>query len=271
MSSPNEDRSELSAKVVVLGDAGTGKTSMIKSIMRAGTADKPKSSLGKQESIFSHTTVIAGGSKNKTRVRLKIWEYSTKQSREESEIILRNALFCIIMFDLRSPESANSAFNNWLMLREKFMPESFLMVVGTHLDLITSRRVEAAELTKACAQNDAMYMEVSNSDNTNLAVVWRVMSQRLGMMVDVREKIHSDAKEGMNPAQDSDEDDIDPYVEHERKVKNRRDKFASMLESEVLDTRYVFCSFLVLFFSLFVISVCLFIIFFCTFAFSDTT
>lgn len=233
------ERSELSAKVVVLGDASTGKSSIVKSIIRTGQGEKPKSSVGKQESIFTHTMVHGGSGKNKTRVHLKIWEYSTKQSREESEIILRNALFCIITFDLRSPESANSAFNNWLTLRDKFMPESFLFVIGSHLDMVTSRRVEAAELCKACAQNDAMYMEVSNSDATNLALVWRIMSQRLNMMVDVREKIHEEAKEGLHPALDSDDEDIDPSAEQEWKIKRRRDKFASMLESEVLDTKFL--------------------------------
>lgn len=222
-----------------MGDAVTGKSAIVKSIIRTGKGEKPKSNVNKQESIFTHTVVSGGNGKNKTRVHLKIWEYSTKQSREESEIILRNALFCIIMFDLRSPESANSAFNNWLTLRDKFMPESFLFVIGSHLDMVTSRRVEAAELCKACAQNDAMYMEVSNLDGTNLALVWRIMSQRLNMMVDVREKIHEEAKEGLHPAFDSDDEGVDPSAEQEAKIKRRRDRFAAMLESDVLDTKFL--------------------------------
>ena len=159
---------ELSAKVVVLGDSAVGKTALVDALVTKRSIKKGSDQgVGDDEAVFRQTVIPAGSGQTKLNVRLKIWEYSTKQTKEESELILRNALFCIIMFDLRSSESANSAFNNWLLLREKYMPESFLIVVGTHLDMVTARRVEVSDLCKACAQNDGMYLEVSNSDGMN--------------------------------------------------------------------------------------------------------
>lgn len=233
---------ELSAKVVVLGDSAVGKTALVDALVTDRSIKKGSDhGVGDDEAIFRQTVIPAGSGQTKlNNVRLKIWEYSTKQTKEESELILRNALFCIIMFDLRSSESANSAFNNWLLLREKFMPESFLIVVGTHLDMVTARRVEVSDLCKACAQNDGMYLEVSNSDGTNRDLLWRILRQRINMMVEIRRKLHEDAENGLNAAEDSDGEDFDPAAEHERKSKSKRDKFESALsDSDVLDTRFL--------------------------------
>ena len=43
----------------------------------------------------------------------------------------------------------------------------------------------------------------------------------------------------MHPALDSDDDDLDPSAEQEAKIKRRRDRFAAMLESDVLDTKFL--------------------------------
>jgi hypothetical protein len=98
-----------------------------------------------EDVIFSSMDVPAADLQGtQVPLRLKIWEYSSHLTKEETELVLRGALFCVITFDLRSPESANSAFNNWLVLKETFMLEAFLFVVGTHVDHPTSRRVETA-------------------------------------------------------------------------------------------------------------------------------
>ena len=64
--SAGPERNELSARIV-LGDAVTGKSAIVKSIIRTGKGEKPKSNVNKQESIFTHTLVSGGNGKNKTR------------------------------------------------------------------------------------------------------------------------------------------------------------------------------------------------------------
>ena len=232
---------ELSAKVVVLGDSAVGKSTLVNAMVTKSSIKKASDQdFSDDEAVFKQTVIPAGSGQSKFNVRLKIWEYSTKQTKEESELILRNALFCIIIFDLRSSESANSAFNNWLLLREKFMPESFLFVVGTHLDMATARRVEASDLCKACAQNDGMYLEVSNTEGTNRDLLWRLIRQRINVVADIRKKLHNEAEEGLHAALDSDGEEFDPAAEHERKRKVKRDAFEkSLSETDVLDTQFL--------------------------------
>ena len=95
---------ELSAKVVVLGDSTVGKTALVDALVTDRSIKKGSDhGVGDDEAFFRQTVIPAGSGQTKlNNVRLKIWEYSTKQTKEESELILRNALFCIIMFDINS-------------------------------------------------------------------------------------------------------------------------------------------------------------------------
>ena len=242
----------LTAKVVLLGDHGTGKSTLIRSlnklndasILNATSATKDadrSSSLATEDVVFQTITIAANEMNNmKSNLVLKIWEYSSNLSKEETELVLRGALFCIITFDLRNPESANSAFNNWLVLKESFMMESFLFVVGTNLDHSTSRRVEIADLCKACAQKDGIYLEVSNKDGTNIALLKRMLIQRINFMLSIRDNITRQLNLSTGAGGDSDDDDeLDPTKEQAHDKKKRYEKLFAANGSSLLDTTFL--------------------------------
>lgn len=205
-----DDQKTLQAKMIVLGDHGTGKSCLINSLdsrmggtgrsmsrgsrfvgrQNVGNGEDVGSSGNIEESIFSILEFPASElDATNSNVYLKMWEHTHGLSKEEEELVFRGALFCIITLDLRKPESAQSAFNKWLSLKDTHMPESFLFVVGTYLDQSISRRVEIAELCKACAQRDAIYLEVSNLDGSNVSLLRRLVAQRINYMLRVRETV----------------------------------------------------------------------------------
>jgi len=198
-----EQGQSLQAKMIVLGDARTGKSCLINSLDAHGgiataggstaqrrASNSSSSATVTEDSIFSIVEFPAHELEDTTSsVVVKMWEHNHDLSKEEEELVFRGALFCLITLDLRSPDSANSAFNKWLKLKEAHMPESFLFVVGTYLDQSISRRVEIAELCKACAQRDAVYVEVSNLDGSNVSLLRRLLAQRINYMLRVRELV----------------------------------------------------------------------------------
>jgi hypothetical protein len=155
----------------------------------------------------------------------------------QQETACKGALFTIITIDIRDPKTAESAFNKWLKLKREHMNSSFLIIVGTFADYsATSRRVKREEICKACAMNDAIYIEIDNSAavetakdsvailngveaepidrqricNTNL--LRRLIAQRLQYMLDVREELHnSDDRTGKHP-QWTEEIKIDSHI-----------------------------------------------------------
>jgi hypothetical protein len=215
----------LQAKVIVLGDPKVGKSSLIHNLDPAvrggyrGSSSASDGGVGTDADIIfsvvefpvaeligapqltenssSSSNSRTGKGKQSTPVKttgpgvfLKIWEYNTSISKEEEELAFRGALFCVVVLDLRLPESARSVFSKWIAMKEKSMNECFLFVVGTHLDQVTQRRVDIAEICKACAQKEAIYTEVSNFDGTNMALLRRLMAQRINYVLNVRETMN---------------------------------------------------------------------------------
>lgn len=183
----------LQAKIIVLGDHQTGKSSLIRSLdPQCRQISQSNLSSPKHEQATTSFTVVEIPSEDlegtSANVILKVWEFKGKGVQEE-KIAFPGALFCIITLDMRAPETANSAFNKWVTVKETHMPEAFLFVVGTFLDDAAQRRVEVAEVCKACAQKEAIYVEVSNLDGSNVLLLKRLLCQRLNHMLRIREEL----------------------------------------------------------------------------------
>ena len=188
--------SDLITKICVLGDANTGKSSFVKNLLEiahnkedSGKKSDPTATHGKEtktaatqldEELFQSFKFPSSDlieAKNITLL-IQMWEYNDL-NKEQTEVLLSDALVCVILFDLTRPETANSAFNHWLVLKEKLMPEAFLFMIGTHVENFSTRKVDAKDVCKASAQNDAMYVEIGNEDGTNYKLFWQLLSQRL--------------------------------------------------------------------------------------------
>lgn len=182
----------LQAKCVVLGDTRTGKSSLIKNIRECDSVAKSPTKSSKSQDKLNFTVIEFTNDEldcadEKSSVFVKAWKYpSSGMDKYEEELACRGALICIVTVDLRSPETANSAFNKWISMKEAHMGEAFLFVIGTFLDQSIHRRIEIEEICKACAQKDAIYLEVSNADGANIALLRRLLAQRINYMLQVR-------------------------------------------------------------------------------------
>jgi hypothetical protein len=168
------------AKVIVLGDEGTGKSAVITNLDSATHAREEMRNDGFFTLIEISPEELEGTTSS---VLLKCWEHSRDVSQQEEELAFRAALFCIITLDIRDPDTANSALNKWATLKERLAPECFLFVVGTHLDEASHRRVSLPDICRACAKKDAIYMEVSNSTLVNISLLRKLLKQRLNYML----------------------------------------------------------------------------------------
>jgi hypothetical protein len=188
------DSNSLQAKIVVLGDPRTGKSSVIHSLDPYCRNVNQGGFLG-DETTFTVMEIPSSELENaSSSVFLKFWEYSGAGPREQ-EVAFPGALFCIVTLDMRAPETANTAFNKWIALKEKHIPDSFLFVIGTFLDYSAQRRVDISEICKACAQKEAIYLEVSNLDGSNISLLRRLLCQRISYMLKIRDDFKKISKD----------------------------------------------------------------------------
>lgn len=216
MSKGSDDIETLQAKIVVLGDNKTGKTSLIRALDPYSKNMNQTGSSGEQTS-FTVIEIPSNELDYVVNVFLKFWEYGFTSSKKEQEVAFPGALFCIITFDMRAPETANSAFNQWMQLKELHMSESFLFVIGTFLDQVSQRRVEISEICKACAQKEAIYIEVSNLDGSNINLLRRLICQRLNQMLKIREEQkHASTIIGRSPNETKSNDQTTSFSEESK-------------------------------------------------------
>lgn len=184
----NSDSPSLQAKIIVLGDPRTGKTSLIHSLDPTCRKVHNGGCFG-DDATFTVMEIPSNEIDHaSSNIALKFWEFSGADTREQ-EIAFPGALFCIITFDLRAPETANAAFNKWIAMKELHIPESFLFVIGTFLDFPTQRRIDLIEISKACSQKEAIYIEVSTREGSNISLLRRLICQRVSYMLKLREEL----------------------------------------------------------------------------------
>lgn len=159
---------------------------------------------------------------------LKLWEYTQNLSKKDEQLAFRGALFCIIVFDICNINSFRSVFERWIPLKEQLSSDSFLYVVGTHLDMTNYRQVSLDEICKACAKKDAIYVEVSNTVGTNIALLRKLLCRRVEFMLKQKEafanrtNLTSSILQGPGGSIVAGEEDRDRYSSEETKYNRTR-------------------------------------------------
>lgn len=126
------------------------------------------------------------------------YDYQNPISKDDETAFL-GALFCFLVVDLQSVESANTCFNKLLPIKEQFMPDSFLFVIGMQDSAKLLRRVDISKMCGAVADNDGVYFELHyNNSNTHyeriniykeVILIQQMISCRIASMLMIRDDL----------------------------------------------------------------------------------
>lgn len=182
------------AKTIILGDHQTGKTSLLYNLDFNNDIERSKIpenqhhfaiNISHDNNFFSTIEFTSEEleSTNNQNALLKIWEYSEHLNPKDEHMAFRGAFFCIIVFNICSIDSYQAVFDRWLPMREKYCPDSYVYIVGTHLDRSHERMIDIQTICKACARKDAMYIEVSNLHHQNMNVPQHHMTYEMNILL----------------------------------------------------------------------------------------
>ena len=145
--------------IVVMGDALTGKSALIKSL--SSDRDYPIFRIDDSNDSISSSS----NSMKKKNKELRLLEF---HSGYEDSVAPNDVALVVITFDIRVQESFHRALDKWLKIKNERMTDSMLLIVGNFLDSPIERRVEVVETCRACAKKDALYFEISNETMENV-------------------------------------------------------------------------------------------------------
>ncbi|KAL4429034.1 hypothetical protein ABPG77_006073 [Micractinium sp. CCAP 211/92] len=161
------------SKLVLLGEMGSGKTSLVQRFVRGQYFENQESTIG--ASFFTKTIP-------EKHVKFEIWD-TAGQERYHSlaPMYYRGAAAAIVVFDITHPASFERA-KKWVWeLRQNVQnPNLIIALVGNKVDLAEeARQVPEADARTYAAETGLLYFETSAKADINVTALFDEVADKL--------------------------------------------------------------------------------------------
>ncbi|KEG05975.1 small Rab GTP binding protein [Trypanosoma grayi] len=159
-------------KVVLLGDSGVGKSSLVQRLVKDEWNENQNSTVG--ASFFRYSCPV-----DDTAVNFDIWD-TAGQERYKSlaSMYYRGAAAALVVYELPSYETFERA-KYWVRELAANSPETIITLVGNKSDLAGKRGVSAEEAAAYAKELDLMFSEASAKDGSGVHTVFEQIARRL--------------------------------------------------------------------------------------------
>ena len=191
--SKNIERVSLSfidLKIILLGDAGVGKTSISGRYIDSTFKDNYQATL----QVEKRMKII--NEDDKTSVRLNIWDTAGQEKfRSITRQFYRGCHGAFIVFDLTKKSSFNE-LKNWMdELKTHGNDDTVIIILANKSDLTTEREISEEEI-KNKINNKYKYFEVSAKTGNNISLAFDEMKKLIMQKIKKNEEIENNLKSG---------------------------------------------------------------------------
>ncbi|KAI6661233.1 Ras-related protein Rab-39B [Oopsacas minuta] len=186
------------ARVILIGDSGTGKTSLVKQLATGVFEPMCSPTIGIDYHLHIFTqNELEGLKPTDSRLAVDIWDSAGQERfRSLSSSYFRNISGVLLVFDLNNPKTFWK-LEEWInYVYENTSEDTFVMLlVGNKCDL--DRKVPRDEIDKFSTNKNIPYIETSSTDT----IKTQMMFQQLGDAI-IKKGHFRGVEGGLMPAED---------------------------------------------------------------------
>jgi len=158
-------------KVSLIGDAATGKTSIITRFIDDVFKEETSTTIGVDFKIVS---LDLG---ENTYAKMQIWDTcGSERFKSITASFLKSCSAFILVFDLNRKNTFKS-IENWIKIINENTKPKFLILIGNKCDL--KRDVNKDEIISFCEKNKLNYIEISVKENKNVEKIFKEVAYQL--------------------------------------------------------------------------------------------
>lgn len=160
-------------KVSLIGDSGTGKTSILTRFIDNVFKEDTATTIGVDFKIVSFDL---GES---TYAKMQIWDTcGSERFRSLTANFLKTCSAFVLVFDLTRTGTFTS-IDNWIKTINENTKPKFLILIGNKSDMVNERQVSKEEILKYCEKNNLNYIEISAKNNENVEKIFKEVAYQL--------------------------------------------------------------------------------------------
>lgn len=170
-------RKNVLLKVIILGDSGVGKTSLMNQYVNKKFTNQYKATIGAD--FLTKEVAIDGKS-----VTMQIWDTAGQERFQSLGVAFyRGADCCVLVYDLTVPktfESLDSWRDEFLVQSSPRDPNNFpFVVIGNKSDLPDKRKVSSSRAQQWCkSKYDIPYHETSAAQAVNVEAAFQEIARK---------------------------------------------------------------------------------------------
>ena len=173
-----------SFKVVLVGESGVGKTSMITQFIDQIFQEDQQSTTG---GTFSTKDVICDGSKI---LRFEIWDTAGQEKyRSLTTMFYKDANAAVMVYDVTRAESFEELKNYWAKQIKENSPINIILVIAANKsDLIEQEQVDEGEARNFAKELSAIFISTSAKSSEGINSLFEEIAKKYTGSTDIKIK-----------------------------------------------------------------------------------
>lgn len=169
-------------KVSLIGDSGTGKTSVIKRFVDNTFDPKTTSTIGIDFKIVSFDLG------KKVYAKMQIWDTcGSERFKSLTASFLKTCSAFILVFDLTRKITLTN-IESWINTIKENTKPKLLILLGNKSDLVNERKISNIEIQKTCEKFNVNYIETSAKTNDNVELLFKQVAYELYKDIDKKKQ-----------------------------------------------------------------------------------